>query len=377
MRRMTSDARVLDSGFSFNPPLVLFVLCLMLVTLGIMFVYSASLSADYLHKQLIYASAGLVALFGMYLVDYRLLRKIALPVLALCFLACVAVLIPGVGVKVNGAHRWMQVGPFTVQPSEFAKLALIIYMAKMLSERRQFRGSFFSGLLPAAIVTGAVAGVIVIEPDFGAAATIGAIMLGMWIAAEMSLLHMFGMGLAALPMVVIAFLSQPYRMTRTLAFMNPDSNDPGIIAARFQLEQSLIAVGSGGAWGAGLGESHQKFYYVTQAHTDFIFSIMCEELGFVRMAGVVLLFAALTIVGWTVAMRSNDLFGGLLAAGLTLMVVVSAGINMGVVLGLLPTKGLVLPFISAGGSSLLVNMAGIGLLMNVARNHYVPKSDVD
>ena len=377
MRRMTADTRVLDSGFSLNPPLILFALSMTLVTLGILAVYSASLSADYLQKQLIYAGAGLAALLACYVIDYRMLKRFALPMLAVGFVACALVLIPGIGISVNGARRWVQMGPFTIQPSEFAKLALIVYMAKMLAERRQFRGSFFSGLLPAAIVAGAFAGVIVIEPDFGAAAVIGAIMLGMWIAAEMSLLHIMGMGLAALPMVVLAFLSQPYRMMRLMAFMSPDSNDPDVIAARFQLDQSLIAVGSGGLWGAGLGESHQKFYYVTQAHTDFIFAIMGEELGFLRMAGIVLLFAALTIVGWIVAMRSNDLFGGLLASGLTLMIVVSAGINMGVVLGLLPTKGLVLPFISAGGSSLVVNMAGVGLLMNVARNHFSHESDVD
>lgn len=375
--RQSADTRVLDSGFSFNPPLALFVLSMSLVSIGILAVYSASIEFHQMQKQVVYAVAGLAIMLTMYAIDYNILKKLALPLLGVTFLLCVLVLIPGIGMSLSGAYRWIRLGPITVQPSEFAKLALIIYMAKMLAERRQFRGSFFSGLLPAAIVSGAVAGVIVIEPDFGAAAVIGAIMLGMWIAAEMSLLHIMGMGLTALPMVILAFLSEPFRMRRLMAFLDPDSTDPDVVAARFQLDQSLIAVGSGGWTGTGLGESHQKFFYVTQADSDFIFAIMGEELGFVRMAGIVLIFAALTVVGWRVAMRATDLFGGLLASGLTLMIVVSAGINMGVVLGLLPTKGLVLPFISAGGSSLLVNMAGIGLLMNVARNQYAHKSDLE
>ncbi|HOE95409.1 MAG TPA: putative lipid II flippase FtsW [Candidatus Sumerlaeota bacterium] len=353
---------------TLNTPLLLFMLTLALVTCGIVAVYSASASSAYLTKQLLFAGIGLAAMLFCYAIDYHVLKRASFWLMLVAFGLCCLVLVPGIGNEVKGARRWLALGPISIQPSELAKLALIIYMAKMLSERRAVIKSFFSGVFPALVVTGAFAAIIVIEPDFGAAFVLCLITFGMWLAAEMRWFHLVGLVLAAVPAALVAFLSEPYRAKRLIAFMFRDKET--LLGAGWQLHQSLIAIGSGGLWGLGLGESRQKFHYLSEAHTDFIFAIMAEELGFVAMSCIVGMFLLITVLGWKVAWRTTDLFGSLLATGVTLMVFIGASINMCVVLGLLPTKGLVLPFISAGGSSLIVCMAAMGILMNVAASLY-------
>lgn len=353
---------------TFNPPVTLFVLSMTLVTWGMIAIYSASTSPVMLTKQFIFAGLGMVALLACYSVDYHLFHKLSFWMMILALVLCALVLIPGIGITSHHARRWLGVGPIRFQPSEFAKLALIVYMAKMLSDRRQYIKSFLSGVMPALMITMAFAVLIVIEPDFGAAFVLCVVIFGMWLAAEMRWFHLLALGGSLMPAALFAFLLEPYRFRRLFAFLVRDKET--IMGAGFQLHQSLIAIGSGGLFGRGLGESHQKFSYLTESHTDFIFAIICEETGFVGATLLVLLYVGLIVTGWRVAIRTTDLFGSLLAAGVTLMIFVSTIIHMGVNLGLLPTKGLVLPFVSAGGTSLIVNMMAIGILMNVARDLY-------
>ena len=363
---------------TFNPPLAIFTLTLCLVTVGIVVVYSASGSTRYLVKQIVFAGAGLLLMGLCYTADYRLFRRLSLPIMLGAFIMLLLVYCPGIGSpdSAREAARWLRLGPFTFQPSELAKLALVIYMAGMLSERHQlgYIKSFCSGVMPALVITGAFALVIVMEPDFGAAFVLCCVIFGMWLAAEMRWFHLIGLVLAALPAGIMFFLMEPYRWRRLIAFILRD--EESLLREGWQLHQSLIAVGSGGFWGLGLGNSHQKFRWLAEPYTDFIFAIVGEELGFIGLTLLVLLFAALIFMGWLVALRSTDLFGSLLAAGITLMIFFGAAIHMGVVLGLLPTKGLVLPFISAGGSSLLVSMAAMGILMNIARHQYAQDLDM-
>ncbi len=354
---------------SYNIPFILFTLTLTLACVGILSVYSASpgMAPDFTIKQLIFFGLGLAAMMIFYHLEYNRFRKLGFWIMLAALIGCLLVYVPGFAAPAKGAHRWIEIGPIRFQPSEFAKLALVIYMAKMLSERRAYIRSFFSGVLPALIITGAFAVVIVMEPDFGATLVLCLIVFGMWLAAEMRWFHLLGLFVASIPAGLVFFLMEPYRWKRLVAFI---SDDPALrYEAGFQLWQSKIAVGSGGLWGLGLGNSIQKFRYVSESHTDFIFAIMCEELGFVRITALIMMFALLVMIGWWVAIRATDLFGSLLACGITLMFFISIVFNIGVVLGLLPTKGLVLPFISSGGSSLVVSMAAIGLLMNVARSH--------
>lgn len=373
-------------------PVSIFFLVMALTVTGLIAVYSASASVagheerqraakrgvvaqeakyhdtSYLKKQLMFAGMGLAGLIFFYNFDYRKLKGGSFVLMAICFVACGLVWAPGIGVESNGSRRWLRLGIGQLQPSEFAKLGLIIYMAKMLDDRHRYIKSFFSGVLPAMIVTGAFALIIVLEPDFGAAFVLCTVIFGMWICGEVRWFHLIGLVSAAIPAAIAAFILEPYRIKRVLAFL---SDDPELrMREGFQLYQSLIAVGSGGPFGLGLGNSLQKHHYLSASHTDFIFAIMGEELGFVRCTVILLFYAALVMMGWYVALNTSDLFGSLLATGITLMLFLGTTINLCVVLGLLPTKGLVLPFMSAGGSNLLVMMAGMGILMNIAKRQF-------
>jgi cell division protein FtsW len=344
-------------------PVTLFVLTMMLVALGLVMVYSASASPVYLARQAAYGGIGLAGMLCLARLNYSVLRKAGTGLMVGSFATLVAVKI--FGAHVNGAQRWLNLGPIRFQPSELAKLAMVIYMAKMLSERRPYLQSFFSGVLPACIITGIFTALIVIEPDFGAALVLGLTIFGMWVAAEMRWFHLTGLVVAATPAAVFAFLMKSFRMQRLFAFLHLNDKDV-IQGVGLQIYQSLISVGSGGWWGRGLGQSVQKYYYLPECHTDFIFAIMCEELGFIRVSLVILAFAALVMLGWRVAMRAPDMFGSLLATGITLMIFLNTAINMGVVLGKLPTKGMVLPYVSYGGSGLVIYMWAMGVLINVA-----------
>lgn len=361
---------------TLNTPLLLFVLSVGLVSVGVMGVYSASARTDRLLDHLRYATAGLALMLIFYNIDYNKLKKYSPYMMVVALGLLLAVWAPHIGYVSHYSHRWIRVFGKTIQPSELAKLAMIIYMAKMMDDRRQYMRSFCSGVMPALLITGLFALVIVREPDLGAALVLCMIVFGMWLAGEMRWFHLILLVVTGMLAVVTGVLfKRDYHHERSSAFLtyvfNPDAVDKTMLQDQlYQLHQSLIAVGSGGWWGLGLGESQQKFGHLPEAHTDYIFAILSEEMGFVRMSLVIAAYALIVLIGWRTAMRSTDYFGGLLASGITLMIFINSAINMGVVMGLLPAKGLTLPLVSYGGTALLVTMAAMGILMNVASTQY-------
>jgi cell division protein FtsW len=273
------------------------------------------------------------------------------------------VLVTPLGVTVKGARRWLRLGPVTIQPSEFAKLALVVYMAAYLSRKREEIRDWKKGFAPSVAVWGGFAVLILLERDLGTIVLMGTVVTGMWVLARVKVAHVATLILASLPVLVVMILSHSYRINRILAFLDPEKY---ALSHAFQLNQSLIAIGSGGLWGRGLGLGIQKYHFLSEAHTDFIFATVCEEMGFIGAAAVVVLFLAFALTGFRVSYRAPDYFGGLVAAGLTLTIVCAAFINFAVVAGMAPTKGLALPFFTYGGSALVSTLMAVGILINVA-----------
>jgi cell division protein FtsW len=351
----------------------LFVATLLLVCLSVIMVYSASAVVAmeryqqpylFLTKQLMWATLGLAVLWIVMRVDYQMYRE---PVFIWSSLAIVGICLIAVmfSPPVNNARRWFSIGGLGIQPSELAKLAAIFFIADMLERRMQRINELGYGILPIAIVIGALVGLIVIEPDFGTAMTLAVIAAVMIFAAGLSYTYVFGTLLLALPLVAAMAMSAGYRRRRLLTFMNP-WEDP--LGDGFQIIQSLIAVGTGGVTGKGLMGGVQKLFYLPEPHTDFIFSVISEELGLIGATLVVICFCIITWRGLRVALRAPDRFGAFLALGLTTMVAVQAFMNISVVLSLMPTKGIPLPLVSFGGSSLLINLVGMGVLLNVSQH---------
>ena len=351
----------------------LFVATLLLVCLSVVMVYSASAVVAmeryqqpylFLTKQLMWATLGLAVLWIVMRVDYRMYREpvfiwSALGLVALCLVAVMF------SAPVNNAHRWFNVGGLGIQPSELAKLAAIVFIADMLERRMPRINELGHALLPIGIVVGVLVGLILIEPDFGTAMTLALIAAVMVFAAGLSYTYVFGVILVGLPVVALVAMSADYRRRRLLTFLNPWEDPRG---DGFQIIQSLIAVGTGGVTGKGLMSGVQKLFYLPEPHTDFIFSVISEELGLIGATLVVVCFAVITWRGLQVAMTAPDRFGAFLALGLTTMVAVQAFVNMSVVLSLMPTKGIPLPLVSFGGSSLLINLVGMGVLLNVSQH---------
>jgi cell division protein FtsW len=306
-------------------------------------------------------------MFAMMHVDYRRLRQ---PRFVLTFLSVVMVLLAGVFFldKSHATHRWIRLGPASLQPSELAKLAVIFFLAWFLDARLRPRSFGVNDLrhtiLPATVVVLLILGMILLEPDLGTSLEVFVIALGMLFIAGLSEKYILSAGVASVPAVYFSVVHVSYRYARVMAFLHPDSDPQG---RGFQLLQSLIAVGSGGLSGVGLMESKQKLFYLPEAHTDFIYAVLCEELGFLGGALVLGLFALYAWRGLRVALRAPDDFGRFLALGITLMVSSQALINLGVVLGMMPTKGIPLPFVSYGGSSLLVMLLATGVLLNISQ----------
>lgn len=315
-------------------------------------------------KHLVSIVLGLLCCVAASRVPARTWERLAYPLLAVVSLALVAVLIPGLGLVRGGARRWIGVGLLNLQPSEFAKLITVLYLARSIVRKGPRMQTFALGIVPHAIVVGALALLIVVEPDFGSAALLGTVLGAMLFAGGARLRDLLLPLLPAVLAGVYAISSSPYRLRRVTTFLDP-WEDPR--NAGFQLVQSFLAFGSGGLFGAGLGESKQKMFYLPEAHTDFIFSVVGEELGLIGALVLVTLFALLAFRGFRIAMLHPTPFGQLVAFGITLVLVLQAGINMAVVLGLLPTKGLALPFVSYGGSAMLAAMTGTGVLLGLSR----------
>jgi cell division protein FtsW len=352
---------------------VLFLTTILLVAVSIVMVYSASaVIADerysqpyfFLIKQLLMATLGLALLWIVMRIDYRMYRE---PVFIWSFLCLVTLALVAVlfGPPVNNARRWFAIGGLGIQPSEMAKLSAIVFIAALLERRMQRINEIGYALAPICLVVALLVGLILLQPDFGTAMSLALIAAVMVFAAGLSYAYVFGAILAALPLVAVLVMGSAYRRRRLFAFLNP-WDDP--LGDGFQIIQSLIAVGTGGLTGRGLMNGVQKLFYLPEAHSDFIYAVISEELGLVGATGVLICFCVLTWRGLRIALRAPDAFGAHLALGLTTMVAVQAFVNMSVVLGLLPTKGIPLPFVSTGGSSLLMNLIGMGVLLNVSQH---------
>jgi cell division protein FtsW len=319
----------------------------------------------FLKRQLLWVLISTAALLVTMNIKYTFWLSFSRPLMFFSICLLCSVFIPGIGKEAGGARRWIQMGPVGFQPSELAKIAIIIYMAALLSKNQQKLKSFFGGLAPPMFVLGICLGLILLQPDLGTCIAIATISFLMLFVAGVRFVHLIPIVLASLPMLYIFIFNVAYRKRRILAFLDPWKDPKG---SGFQLIQSLIALGSGGLTGVGLGQSRQKLFYLPEAHTDFIFSIIGEELGFLASGFIVLSFFMIILLGFKIVMKSPDLFSYLLSFGITVMIGLQAIINIGVATGSVPTKGLPLPFISFGGSSLLLSMIGMGILLNISRH---------
>jgi len=355
---------------------------IMLALVGLVMVFSASAvvagnrfhdSWYYLKRQLAWLAFGLVLLHAASRVDYIWWKRLALPLLGLIVMLLVVVLIPSIGVAANGARRWLRLGPISIQPAEMAKLIGVIYLAAYLAKKEDRLQQFSTGLLPALLVIGIISGLVLLEPDLGTVVVLGLVTGGLLFVGGARLSHLSTLALCAIPIGLALVLTSGYRRQRFMAFLEPwrDASDTG-----FQITQSFLAFGSGGLFGVGLGEGKQKLFFLPEAHTDFVLALVGEELGFVGTGIIVLSFALFVIRGFQISTRARVPFGRYLGIGITTLIGIQALINACVVTGLLPTKGLTLPFVSYGGSSLVISLVGVGILLNISRDRQAGREEM-
>ncbi|MCU0858387.1 MAG: putative lipid II flippase FtsW [Pontiellaceae bacterium] len=359
---------------------ILIAAVLILVTIGLIMLFSASMvrgdaqfndTAYFVKRQGFWLGLSIISAIVCARLDLRWMRSAALPLAAVFAVLLVAVWIPGIGVKVNGSWRWLRVGLFTIQPSEFAKIAILLAFSWWISTRRRYMYTFRKGLLPPLIALGVFALLLLAEPDFGTTILVGMVTMVLLYAGGVRPLHLFGFAGAGLTGVAILLLHNENRMRRIFAFLDPEKYAQ---VEAWQLINGLNAFASGGATGVGLGNSIQKYHYLPESHTDFILPIIGEEFGLISTLLVLFLFLIVFLCGLRIAARASDDFGRFTALGITLMITFQAVINLAVVTGCMPTKGLALPFISYGGSSLLASSAMIGILINVAHTARDPQA---
>ncbi len=361
-------------------PLIL-VSTLLLICIGIVMSYSASAIIAmekfgdhlfFLKRQVLWIGLGSILMVVVMILDYENLKKMTLPLFAVSLIFLVLLLFPVFSREIGGARRWIVLGPISFQPSELAKISLILYMAHTLTRKVEKLRDFTVGYLPNVIVVGVFAVLIALQPDLGTAILITLVIFMLLYVAGVKMKHIFYSLLFSLPVVAYAVLSVPYRKRRILAFLDPweDPMDSG-----FQIIQSLYAFGRGGFSGLGLGNGKQKLFYLPEPHTDFVFSVIGEELGFIGVVFVLLCFTIFVWRGLRIALKIDDPYGCYLATGFSLLIGIQALINIGVVIGVLPTKGLPLPFISVGGSSMIVSMISAGILLNVSNKMYAKNND--
>ena len=352
---------------------VLFTATLLLVCASIVMVYSASAVVAFerfqqpyffLTKQVLWTVLGLAVLAVAMRVDYRTYRNEAF---IWCLVGATALLLVGVlfSAPVNGTHRWFSPGGLGIQPSELAKIACVFFTALMLERRMHRIDELSYSLVPIGLVAGVVVALVLLEPDFGTSMSLVLIVAVMVFAGGLHYRYFVGLLLIALPAIYLVLVSASYRRRRLLAFWDPWA-DP--LGDGFQIIQSLIAVGTGGVFGRGLMAGVQKLFYLPEPHTDFIYAVIGEELGLIGATAVLLCFCVIAWRGLRISARADDRFGSFVALGLTTMVVAQAFVNISVVLDLMPTKGIPLPLVSAGGSSLLVNLLGMGVLLNISQH---------
>jgi cell division protein FtsW len=360
----------MESARRFDATILL--LTVALTCFGVVMVYSSSsiMAAEryhdgfyFLKRQGFFALAGLGLMTVFMRIDYQHYRRLAFPGLFLCAFLLLLVLMPGIGNRAGGAARWIRLAGMTFQPSEVVKLALIVYMAHSLAKKQDKVKSFKLGILPYMIVLALLLLLLLLQPDFGSAMTLAFVAMVLLMAAGTRISHLISLVVLAMPFLYYFIWHVDYRRRRVMAFLDPwqDPTNTG-----FQIIQSLIAFGTGGLIGNGLGEGKQKLFYLPEAHTDFIFSVVGEELGFAGTIVITAMFLVLVLRGIRVALQAPDNFGRYLAFGITLLLGLEAFLNIAVVMGMLPTKGLALPFISYGGTSLLTSLVAVGILLNVS-----------
>lgn len=349
------------------------IIVFILVVIGLVMISSTSVVISYeltggnyhfLKRQLIFGVIGMVAMAGMSMVNYQIWRKYALSIMIISLILLAVVLLPFFADPVKGAHRWIIIGDIGFQPSEFAKLAILIYLSGWLARRRDEIKSFSRGFLPFLFILAVVTVLVMMEPDLGTMAIIAGSAAVVFIIAGASTLHII-LGLASgVVLLATLILSAPYRLNRLTTFLNPSTDPQGI---GYQIKNAMIAIGSGGLWGLGFGNSRQKYLYLPEAHTDAIYAVIVEEMGFLRSGIIVVLFVLLALRGYKIAKEASDDFGRFLATGITTWFILQAFINLAAILGLIPLTGVPLPFISYGGSSLIINLAAVGILLNISK----------
>ena len=351
----------------------LFILILFLILFGTLMVWSSSAflamnmrygTMTYFIKQVMWITIGLGLLFTLQNVDYLHYRKWARVLLLISLISLGFVIVSPWGVTRNGAQRWLNLGFVTIQPSEFVKLAMIIYLADVLTRKQKELDKFWKTVFPLICLIGAILLLIVIEPNRSTTIFIFFLCGALWFAAGGKIKHILIVSVVFVFAVSTVIFLSPNARARVINHLNQNSNSLG---GNYQLQQSKIAMATGGLKGIGLGESKQKHFFLPEAHTDFIFSIIAEELGFISSMGVITAYVLLIVIGYSIAVRSPELFGCLVAAGITIMIGGQATLNLAVVVGLCPTTGVALPFLSYGGSSMIVNLASMGVLLNIAK----------
>ena len=352
---------------------VLFIAILLLILFGLIMIYSASSiwaeykfhdSFKYVKQQALFIGIGIFLLITVSKIDYMFYYKKTNPILLVCLFLLVLVLIPGIGSVRNGSQSWFGIGSFGIQPSEFAKLGLIIFTAKYLADNQKYLRDFKKGVIPILLVLFLVFGLIMLQPDFGTGMIIIVSILAMLFVAGVNMKFFLGLGAVGVVGIVVLIAIAPYRMDRITSFLNPWS-DP--LGTGFQIIQSLYAIGPGGLLGQGFLNSRQKQFYLPEPQTDFIFSIISEEFGVLGVIIVAGLFLTVLWRGIDIALKTENPFGKYLAFGMVFQIMIQTVMNLMVVIGLIPVTGVTLPFLSYGGSSLLISLISIGILLNISR----------
>jgi len=355
-----------------SPDIILLIVTLILVTVGTVMIYSSSsiIAAERFHdgqfflkKQLLFVFFGLGAMILMTRIPYEELKKFAYPGVIISLILLTLVLIPKIGVRVGGASRWLKVGFFAFQVTELVKIFIVLFLAHFLTRKAMYTKELMRGVIIPLGVTMLLVGLIVIEPDFGTAVIITMILMLMLYLSGSRIRYLAGLIAMLIPVGVGLLFFKSYRVERLMTFLDPwrDPQNSG-----FQIIQSLISFGSGGAFGVGVGDGRQKLFYLPEPHTDFILSIIAEESGFIGVAIIISLFAVFVIRGFFISFKAPDKFSMLLAAGLTMIIALEAFINIAGVMGLIPLKGLALPFLSYGGTSLIMSLTIVGILLNIS-----------
>jgi len=374
MTKHTATHRQETQALTYDAKLLFPVL--FLVGMGIVMVYSASSALAlekygtnlyFLKKQAFFSLLGIVVLVICSHIPYRFFRFLTYPFLILALIFLAAIQFSEFGYSSGGSARWLRFGSFSFQPSEFARFALVIYLAYSMNKKIDAIKHFTIGFLPHVLVLGIFTVLIYLQPDFGAVVIFGAITWIMMFVGGVRLLHLFTPLFILLPILYFFMVNAEYRLRRIISFLDPWQYpaDEG-----YQIVHSLMAFGTGGIWGSGIGKGYQKLFYLPEPHTDFIFSVIGEELGLIGVMAILGLYFLILWRGISIARNAEDYYGSIVAIGLTATIGIQVCVNMGVALGLLPAKGLALPFLSYGGTSLLINMASIGILMNITASRY-------